>query len=286
MTRMMRLRMLAVLLMMIAPRAAVASGHGPVFGAATPTLGKGGWQLDQAWFGRAVEGSNTDEQLLRTMIGFGITEDLQVSASVPIRLEASSLMSRGRMVSMMSSAREVEAGVAWRFQRRIAGVGTRFESTVSGGVGLPLEKYSPDGMRAAPSAHLSAATGYVSRAQYIWFGGGYQKHRKTDFDQVGSVKYVTAVYGYRPRFLRLDYPKPDLRFFVEAMAERSERGKHFGFDMLSTGGDAVFVGPTALLLYKAYAISGGVTFPAYQRTTSFRERRRFAVNVSYFFWHK
>ena len=26
-----------------------ASGHGPVFGGATPTLGRGGWSVDQAW---------------------------------------------------------------------------------------------------------------------------------------------------------------------------------------------------------------------------------------------
>jgi hypothetical protein len=286
MTGTLRARILAMLFVVMTPCAALASGHGPVFGASTPVLGKGGWQLDQAWFGRMVDGPQTDEQLLRTMISFGITEDLQISGSLPIRLETSVLMPRGRMVSMMSSVKEIEASAAWRFHRRVTGVGTRFESTVSGGVGLPLEEYSPDGMRTAPSAHVSAATGYVSRGQYIWVGGGYQQHRKTDFEQVGSVTYVSAVYGYRPRFLRLDYPKPDLRFFVEAMAERTERGKHFGLDMLSSGGDAVFVGPTALLLYKAYAIEGGVMFPAYQRTTSFPERRRFAVNVSYFFWHK
>jgi len=273
-------------LALLAPCSAIASGHGPVFGAATPTLGKGGWQLDQAWLGRLVDGSRTDEQTLRTMISFGITEDVQVSASVPISLETSSLMPRGRMVSTMSLAKEVEAGAAWRFHRRDTGAGTRFESTVSGGVGLPLEEYSPDGMRAAPSGHLSAATGYVSRSQYAWLGGGYHRHRPTEFEQQGSVSYLSAVYGYRPRFLRLDYPKPDLRFFVEAMAERTRRGEHFGLEMLSSGGDAVFVGPTALLLYKAYALSGGVMFPAYQRTTSFPERRRFAVNVTYFFWHK
>jgi len=286
MTKTMRARALAVLLVMIAPRAAAASGHGPVFGASTPVLGKGGWQLDQAWFGRMVDGTHTDEQMLRTMISFGITEDLQISGSLPIRLDSSVVMSRGRMLSMMSSIKEVEAAAAWRFHRRVTGVGTRFESTVSGGVGFPLEEYSPDGMQAAPSAHVSAATGYISRAHYAWVGGGYQKHRKTDFNQLGSVTYLSAVYGYRPRFLRLDYPKPDLRFFVEAMAERTERAQHFGFDMLSSGGDAVFVGPTALLLYKAYAIEGGMMFPAYQRTTSFPERRRFAVNVSYYFWHK
>ena len=281
----MRQAVLAALFVLSGTSAALASGHGSVFGAATPTLGKGGWQLDQAWFGRTVEGINTDEQTLRTMVSFGITEDLQISGSVPIRIESSYLMPRGRMLSMMSSAKEIETALSWRFHRRISGAGSRFESTVSGGVGFPLEEYSPDGMRGSLSSHLSAATGYVSRSHYVWIGGGYQHHRPTENDQVGSVAYLSGVYGYRPPALRLDYPKPDLRFFVEAMAERTQRGKHFGLEMLSSGGDAVFVGPTALLLYKAYALEGGIMFPAYQRTT-FAERCRFAVNVSYFFWRK
>jgi len=50
----------------------------------------------------------------------------------------------------------------------------------------------------------------------------------------------------------------------------------------------VFVGPTALVLYKAYGVEGGVLFPAYQRVDGSgpRERFRVAVNVSYFFWPK
>ena len=31
---------------------------------------------------------------------------------------------------------------------------------------------------------------------------------------MGDAVFYSAVYGYRPPFLRLDYPKPDLRFFV------------------------------------------------------------------------
>src|SRR6185436_6631715 len=85
--------MFAVALVITYGSAAVfASGHGPLFGAATPTLGKGGWQFDQAWLGRMVEGPGTDEQTLRTMISFGITEDLQISGSVPIVLDSSGLM--------------------------------------------------------------------------------------------------------------------------------------------------------------------------------------------------
>ena len=82
-------RHIAVTLMVVAgllPSGIHASGHGPVFGGATPTLGKGGWSFDQVWMGRTSDGSGTNDQLLRTMISFGITKDFQVSASLPIAL--------------------------------------------------------------------------------------------------------------------------------------------------------------------------------------------------------
>jgi hypothetical protein len=280
-------RVLAVLLLLSVPRVAAANGHGPVFGAATPTLGKGGWQVDQAWFGRLGEGIRTEEQTLRTMISFGITEDLQVSGSVPISLVSSGFMTRGRMVASMSSEKDLETIVSWRFHRRATGAGSRLESTVSAGASLPLTQFRPDGMQAAASLHVSAASGYVSRTHYVWVGGGYHHHDRRGLDRMGNVVFVSGVYGYRPPALRLDYPKPDLRFFVEAMGERTARGEHHGLIFETSGGSAVWVGPTALLLYKAYALEGGVLFPVYQDTNlGPQERLRFAVNFSYFFWRK
>jgi hypothetical protein len=104
---------------------------------------------------------------------------------------------------------------------------------------------------------------------------------------MGDSVFYSVVYGYRPPALQLDYPKPDLRFFVEAIGEHTERGTHHGLTMLVSGGDSLVIGPTALLLYKAYAVQGGVLFPVYQQTNfQPKEHLRFAVNFSYFFWRK
>ena len=266
---------------------AAANGHGPVFGAATPTLGKGGWQLDQAWMGRLGEARGDDEQMLRTMISFGITEDLQISGSLPITLDSTVYMPRGRMMAMMASSQDVEAIVGWRFQRRDVSPGARLESTLYAGATAPLQSYRKDGMKAAPPLHISAATGYASRVHYVWVGGGYQKPGERDGDRVGDSAFYSVVYGFRPPALQLDYPKPDLRFFVEAVGEHTARGQHHGFEMVSSGGQSLLVGPTLLLLYKAYGLEGGMLFPVYQRTNGLPEERfRFAVNASYFFWRK
>src|SRR5262249_11717192 len=92
-----------------------ASGHGPLFGAGTPTLGKRGWEFDQAWMGQVMNGPDPGGQLLRTMISTGITDRVQVSLSAPIPLESTDLLPSGRMMSMMSYNRDLEALGAWRF---------------------------------------------------------------------------------------------------------------------------------------------------------------------------
>ena len=250
----------------------------------TGTQGKGGWQLDQAWLIRTGEQAGTEEQTLRTMISFGLTEDLQISASLPINLVTPIYMPRGRLTATMSSIPEMETSVSWRFHRQTMG-SSRFESTITGGFGLPLEAVRSDGMRATASMNVSAATGYASRAHYFWAGAGYQRHDERQGDKPGDVTYYSLVYGYRPPALRLDYPKPDLRFFVEAVGEHTGFASHHGFEMFWSGGTALFVGPSALLLYKAYGISGGMLFPAYQRTNGDPpERFRANINFTYFFW--
>jgi len=268
------------------PSSVFATGHGPVFGGATPTLGKGGWQLDQAWMVRLGEGPQTEEQALRTMVSFGITEDLQISASFPFAVTESFFVPRGRVTAMMSPADEFEAIGAWRFHRKPMG-SARFESTAFFGGSLPLEEFSKHGMRTAPSVHAGAATGYASRVHYFWVAGTYVHNMADQGDQMGDVVTYSVVYGYRPPALRLDYPKPDLRFFVEALGEHTARAKHGGLDLLASGGYTFSIGPTALLLYKAIGIEGGMLFPVYQQSDyGPPERFRAAINFSYFFWLK
>jgi len=260
----------------------VASGHGPVFGAATPTLGRGGWSLDEAWMGRFCSADEPSSQMLRTMVGYGLTENVQVSVSVPVPLSSGSLVP-ARMMTAMSATDELEGILGWRFQRRDVGVGGRQESTVYVGGSAPLARHI-NGVALGPSLYASAATGYASRSQYVWIGAGLQQYATHDRDRVGGSRFATAVYGYRPAFLRLEYPKPDLRFFAEATLEHRTSSLQNG-TAASPAANTLFIGPTVLLLYKAYGLSGGVQFPAYSDLPSGtqHERMRVAVNATYFF---
>ena len=271
-----RIRGLLTVVLLTTPVSAVASGHGPVFGAATPTLGRGAWSLDQAWTMRLGEDA-AREQMFKTMVTFGVTEILQVSASVPLVMSADS-MAPARMMNAMSNDREIEGLLGYRFQRKPIGVGGRRESTVYVGGTIPTESTR------GGSIVVNAATGYAGRAHYVWFGGGMQYYFERGGVQLGTSRTLTAVYGYRPPALRLEAGRPDLRFFIEGSFEDRSAVSADGA-RVRPGPRTLFVGPTSLLVYKAIALSGGVQWPTYQREAAgVKETARVAVNFTYFWF--
>jgi hypothetical protein len=283
MTKRIRCATLVVAITVGIPIPTLASGHGPVFGAATPTLGRGGWSVDQAWTLRAGD-DDQRQQMLKTMLSFGITENLQLSGSFPLAMSDGGL-APARMMSAMSSDREFEALTSYRFQRRPIGIGGRQESTFYVGGTAPLERRR-NGVGAGPSIEGGISTGYASRAHYVWVGGALQHFAERGGDRIGDSRLLTAVYGYRPPALRTEAGKPDLRFFVEVTAEDRAASHIAGAERM--GARTVFVGPTSLLLHRAVALEAGVLFPAYQRVdaASMKEHIRVAVNIAYFFWLK
>jgi hypothetical protein len=263
----------------------VASGHGPVFGLATPTNGRGGWSLDIGAMGRV--GTQDTGAMFRAMLGYGITEDLQITVSGPA-VFSSGPFEPGRVTTMMPATGDYEALGAWRFQRRDTAVGSRIETTAFGGVILPGSQ-KPTGMIGqlhwAPGFLGMITTGYASRKNYLWGGIGGMRFDESHGDRRPDMLMYSLVYGYRPKPLRKEYPHWDGRFFVEMNGEYSDRVRHGGLAVPDTNGEQVFIGPTTLWLYKNYGVEGGFQWPVYRNTgPQFeRERYRFAIDFSYFF---
>jgi hypothetical protein len=142
------------------------------------------------------------------------------------------------------------------------------------------------GITTSPAGLLSVASGYASRSHYFWVGASHLHHAADAGDRLASVSSFSVVYGYRPPAWRKEYPKPDLRFFIEAAGDITGTARHDGQAMAGTAGRVALVGPTMLLLYKAYAIEGGVLFPVYQKNGFMQqdERFRLGLNFTYFFW--
>lgn len=105
------------------PALLLAQGHGPIFGLSTPTLGRGAWSLDLAAMSRVL-----DEQqaaMLRPMLSYGVHEDLQLSASLPMPIYATQGLAPQRVATRMPAVPDVEFTLGWRFQRRRSRGGRR-----------------------------------------------------------------------------------------------------------------------------------------------------------------
>jgi len=272
------------------PHAALASGHGPVYGLATPTLGQGGWSIDVAAMYRLtgdLSDGNAQRALLRPMLGYGITEDLQASLSVPVPLYTPSAPVPSlatRMMAMMPSTPDAEFLLSWRFHRIGNDVGSRFESTALLALDYPTDSVR-NGIRTAPGFMAGAVTGYASRTVYAWVGGLYQRYMTPTANHPGDLVLYSLVFGYRPPFFREELPHADWRLFIEAIGEYQFPNVVAGNEVADSGGHQIFVGPTVLGLYGPWGISGGPLFPVYRNLngTQQGDRFRFVVNFTYWF---
>jgi len=256
-------------------------GHGPVFGLATPTLPQGAWNVDVTMMS-AARGERA--LMARQTTRYGLTPDLQLNLSVPFSIEEMSNPPSTRIGTMMGGIGDAEASAIWRLQKMYPGVGQRFESSLLIS-GLYPVRGRRGGLGIGPGVHVAAVTGYASRTVYAWGGGGYQHHAQKGGDRPGDLGYLSAVVAWRPPIFQHDYPKPDIRFFVESLAEFAGRAQVDGDAQPSSGGEKVFVGPTFLGLYRAWGLGAGMLFPVYQNLngTQAKENLRFALNLSYWF---
>lgn len=262
-----------------------ASGHGPVFGMATPTNAAGGWTVDFGGMGR--KGDEDQAATARMMISYGWTEDVQLSASAPF-VFSSAALAPARMTGMMPGGADFEGILAWRFHRQGTNIGSRFESTAYGGLIVPGPQ-RPVGIvgtfSRAPGAYAAVATGIASRSHYVWGGVGYTRFGERGGDRRPALLSYSVVWGYRPPAWRKDYPHWDWRVFGEMTGEKASAILHDGLKMPGTAAHQIFLGPSALGIYKKYAIEGGIQFPIYrdlgERVQG--ESIRYALNISYFF---
>lgn len=260
-----------------------ASGHGPVFALATPTLARGAWSSDTAAMG--LQTSAGAPVMFRQMIGYGLTPDLQLNVSVPLAptLDRIAAPPRSRLAAMMGAWGEAEASVMWRFHSRAPRIGVRRESTLLLGFATPMDARR-NGVRVGPSVHLAAVTGYASRSWYWWGGAGYEYYLPRSADRLGALPYLTAALGYRPAHFR-NAGRPDWRGFLEAVAEFPGRNRIAGRTDPNSGGSRLLIGPSVLGLFGAWGIGAGMLWPVTQHLNGNQpgERYRWAVNVSYWF---
>lgn len=257
----------------------IASGHGPVFGLATPTNSQGEWSFDVGTFGRATSfGSQTS---LRALVGYGFTPHLTLSFTAPAVIGDAALPP-----TRIQSGGDFDTTLAWRFHHNATKVGTRFESTAFAGLVVPGSQSGFKGVANTtniPGTMLGVVTGTASRSHYLWLGSTYTKFFEHDGDRRPDVLNYSLVYGYRPPKWRKSPDQWDWRIFAELVGERSNRFLQANSAVAETQAHQVFIGPSALGIYRNYTVSFGAQVPIYQDLGNRfpKERVRFAVNFSY-----
>ena len=270
---------LVLLATFLLPSCGFADGHGPVFGLATPTNSKGEWSFDSGVFGRT--NSFGSQASFRELIGYGLTPHVTLSFTAPVIFGSMSLTP-----TRIQAGDDFDAKLAWRFQHRATKVGTRFESTAFVGLAVPGPQPGFAGIAHttnAPGTMLGAVTGMASRSNYIWIGSAFTKFYERNGNRRPDVLDYSLVYGYRPSKWRRPPDKWDWRVFGELVGERSSRFVQASAAVSETQAHQVFVGPTALGIYRNYTVSFGAQFPIYRDVGSLfpKERVRFAINFSY-----
>jgi hypothetical protein len=264
--------------MLCAPGVARAEGHGPSYALATPTLWKGGWSSD------TTASSNTTEEdsefSLRETIGYGINNRLQLSIGFPLFKAINGLKSSSQP---RVGGSDVEGTLAWRFHSRPIGLGGRQESTLMLGGVIPTSDERA-GVGVNPAVHLAGVTGYASRSVYAWAGGGWQRYFPRGEERVGDMPYATAAVGWRPPHFRGDYPEPDWRGFIEAVAEFPQKDRVNGGRDPNSGGEKLWLGPSVLGLYGAWGVSAGILFPAYQDLNGDQVEERLRAKLTFTYW--
>jgi len=261
------------------PLSAAASGHGPVFGLATPTNSQGEWSFDEGIFGRNT--SLGSQASVRELVGYGFTPHLTLSFTLPAVLGETQLPP-----TRIQPGDDFDSTIAWRFQHRATKVGTRFESTAFAGIAVPGPQSGFKGITHttnAPGTMFGAVTGMASRSNYVWVGSTYTRFYEHNGDKRPDVLDYSLVYGYRPPKWRRPPDKWDWRLFGELVGERSNRFLQANIPVANTQAHQVFVGPTALGIFHNYTVSFGAQFPVYQNAGAAfpKEHVRFAVNFSY-----
>lgn len=257
-------------------------GHGPAFGLATPTGGKGALTYNLTTMGLVPEEGATGLMVRHTWT-YSPTPRVQLNLSMPTSVRRHPHPPRTRGGSMMPGFGEIELSALWRFHLQPLDVGSRFESTLIAGGSYPTEERR-GGMRVGYGAHAAAVTGYASRTVYTWFGAGLQKYEARDGDRLADVRYATAVFGWRPPLFGHDYPRPDWRIFVEGLFEDVGRNRRDGLRDEEPYGRKLLLGPSVLGLQGPWGLSLGMLVPVWESLNAEDarpERARIVLNLSY-----
>ena len=207
--------------------------------------------------------TRASEQMLKSMLQFRRHGEPAAVRLVAARDERAARCQRARMMSLMSNEQEFEVLAGYRFQRRSSvSAGARKAPSTS----AARCHSNPPGRHPGVTVALSGVPRPATRHGRTTCGLAAACSTSPTAAAIGSAQAVS------PASSMASGPAVACRGAqtrCTAVCGSDRRGPQaagcIGGVQQATSARSVFVGPTTLLLYKAFAFEAGVLFPAYQR---------------------
>lgn len=254
-----------------------AFAHEPVFSLGPETIWDQG--LGVEWEFEFEDEGDERTSALHYELLYGVTTDLSLSLEVP------HVLAREDLGETSQGLGDIELRTKYQFFRQDL-LGAQHKITGIAGVKFPTgdEDETPALGSGAPDYLLGVSYGYESRTWYQFLTARYRLGGESGDREPGDRVLLDGAIGYRP--LQREYTEWDLVVLLEANAEFSAKDRISRATLADTGGERVWLGPSALFSPNPrWMIKGGVQIPVYQHLNGNQEeaevRAVFAVETHF-----
>ena len=232
-----------------------ASAHEPVFSLGPETIFEDGVGIESEFELEDAEGERLT--VMNWEILYGLRENVALTLKVPHVLERED---DGRT---SAGAGDLEARIKYRFFKRDL-LGAQHKVSLLFGVKAPTgdEDARPSLGTGTADLLFGLTYGYESRTWYHFVTARYRLRTESGGRDPGDRIFVDPAIGYRP--FRREYLEWDLVFLLESNLEIELRDELRDERLPDTGGNRLWLGPTALLSYRNVMLKGGIQFPVYE----------------------
>lgn len=240
---------------LVGARVNPAQAHEPVFSVGPETIYADGVGIESEFeFGR---GQDERFQALHYEIIYGYSKDLSLTLSIPYitgrRLEGNTSSGLG----------EIQFRGKYSLFKRDS-LGAQDKVTAIFGLKLPTgrETAQPPLGSGAVDTMLGISAGHESRKWYRFASLRYLVRNSNNSISPGDRFMYDAAFGLRPK--QSEYLEADFVALLELNGEFEFAARSAGIKQADSGGNTIWLGPTALWSKRNVMLKGGLQFPLVQ----------------------
>jgi len=229
--------------------------HEPVFSLGPEVIFQGGLGIESEF--EFEQGEEERLTALHYEMIYGITQNLSLTLNVPYIADRFDEESAGAGIG------DVMIRSKYQFYRKdTLGAQSKFSGIF--GTKLPTgdEDADPPLGTGTYDFLFGGSYGYESRTWYGFATLRYLLRTRSEGFEPGDRFFYDVAFGYRP--WRREYLEWDYVFLLEMSGEFEFKSEFRDRKLPDSGGNTVWLGPTALISYRNIMFKGGVQLPVYQ----------------------